>query len=396
MNPAPYDLHPPYATAPRTQDAVERHSTMTSAAVVEEDLRYIGSALEHELACLSGAHVLLTGGAGFLGYYFVQSVLHWNKQVSEPRRIRMTVYDNYARGVPRWLTDLAHDPALTVIKQDITHPLPPDMPLFRYVIHAASIASPTYYRRHPIQTMDANVNGLRALLEYFRALNDAQTPLGGFLFFSSSEIYGDPSPENIPTPEEYRGNVSCTGPRACYDEAKRYGETLCVNFARHYGLPITIARPFNNYGPGLKISDRRVIPDFARDIHAGRDIVVHSDGSPQRTFCYVADAIIGYYKVLVRGRAGEAYNIGTEAPEISMNELAARLAGIAHDLYGYRGRPVRQDSADREYLVDNPSRRCPSIAKARSELGFNPTISIDEGLRRLLIWYAENHDGEDA
>ena len=147
----------------------------------------------------------------------------------------------------------------------------------------------------------------------------------GLLYFSSSEIYGDPTPDNIPTPETYRGNVSCTGPRACYDEAKRFCETLCVNFTAQYGLPVKIARPFNNYGPGLKITDRRVLPDFARDIFAGRDIVLLSDGSPTRTFCYVADAIVGYYKVLVKGHRGESYNIGVESPEISITEVAERM-----------------------------------------------------------------------
>ncbi|MHA2316013.1 MAG: NAD-dependent epimerase/dehydratase family protein, partial [Candidatus Hermodarchaeia archaeon] len=144
----------------------------------------------------------------------------------------------------------------------------------------------------------------------------------------------------MPTPESYRGNVSCTGPRACYDESKRYGETLCVNYARQYDLPIKIARPFNNYGPGLKITDRRVLPDFARDVLAGKDIVMLSDGSPTRTFCYVADAIAGYYKILVKGRNGESYNIGVEEPEISIAELAERVVGLARDLFDYQGKVV--------------------------------------------------------
>jgi nucleoside-diphosphate-sugar epimerase len=123
-----------------------------------------------------------------------------------------------------------------------------------------------------------------------------KNPVEGFLFFSSSEIYGDPSPENIPTPETYRGLVSCTGPRACYDEAKRYGETLCVNFAQQLGIPVKVARPFNNYGPGLKISDRRVIPDFVGDIMNGQDIGRLSDGSPRRTFCYAAMPLLATTK----------------------------------------------------------------------------------------------------
>jgi nucleoside-diphosphate-sugar epimerase len=240
------------------------------------------------------------------------------------------------------------------------------------------------------------VTGLRSLLEYCRGRQGTERPVRGFLFFSSSEIYGDPPAEAIPTPETYRGNVSCTGPRACYDEAKRFGETLCVNFAQHLGLPIAIARPFNNYGPGLKITDRRVLPDFARDIMSGRDIVLLSDGSPRRTFCYIADAITGYYKVLLRGRPGEAYNIGTETPEISIAEVAESMARIARQLFGYEGRVIRGASDDPNYLIDNPDRRCPTITKARVDLGYEPRIALEEGLTRALVWYHENRQAEDA
>ena len=281
-------------------------------------------------------------------------------------------------------------------RRDITDPLPDNMPDFQYIIHAASIASPIFYRKYPIETMDANVNGLRSLLDYSRLQQQKGMPVEGFLFFSTSEIYGDPTPENIPTPETYRGNVSCTGPRACYDESKRYGEALCVNFAQQYHLPVKVARPFNNYGPGLKITDRRVLPDFARDIFSGRDIVMHSDGSPTRTFCYVADAIVGYYKILVNGKPGEAYNIGVESPEISMKALVDLLTQLARDRFGYRGRVVHRASTDANYLVDNPNRRCPVIAKARNDLGYDPRIPLEEGLLRSLIWYNENREAEES
>jgi nucleoside-diphosphate-sugar epimerase len=169
-----------------------------------------------------------------------------------------------------------------------------------------------------------------------------------------------------------------------------------VNFAHQFGIPVKVARPFNNYGPGLKISDRRVIPDFARDIMSGRDIVMHSDGSPRRTFCYAADAVTGYFKVLIKGHPGEAYNIGVEEPEISMAELADRLTTMAKQLFGYQGKVVRQGSHDVSYLVDNPNRRCPVITKARAHLGYNPGVSLDEGLERSLIWYNENREAPDA
>jgi nucleoside-diphosphate-sugar epimerase len=291
---------------------------------------------------------------------------------------------------------LKGDPNLRVLAHDITTPLPDDVGDHEYFIHAASIASPIYYRKFPIQTMDANVNGLRHVLDYSLSQRQRGKPVNGVLFYSSSEIYGDPTPDDIPTPETYRGNVSCTGPRACYDESKRYGETLCVNFAAQHDLPISVARPFNNYGPGLKIPDRRVIPDFARDVLAGRDIVMLSDGTARRTFCYITDAIAGYYKILVRGRRGEAYNVGVESPEIAMHELAAKLADLGKELFVYSGRVIRQQSDDKDYLVDNPNRRCPVITKARRELGYDPLVSLDEGLRRSLIWYSGNREAADA
>ena len=173
---------------------------------------------------------------------------------------------------------------------------------FDYVIHAAGIASPIYYRAQPLKCIDANINGLRNLLDYAVAERKAGRPLKGFLFYSSCEIYGDPAANAIPTPETYRGNVSCTGPRACYDETKRFGETLCVSMrstkacrSRSRGHSTITAR-------ASRSPTGACYPDFAKDVLAGRDIVMLSDGCPKRTFCYATDAITGYYKVLVRGR----------------------------------------------------------------------------------------------
>jgi nucleoside-diphosphate-sugar epimerase len=367
----------------------------TLQELLDNDLSHIAAALRDEFAAMEGSNLLITGGGGFLGYYLVQSVLFWNERRAK-RPIQVTVVDNYRRGVPEWLLALRGNKNLALREHDISKPLPPDLPQFHYIIHAAGIASPTYYRRFPLETMHTNVDGLHHLLDYARSRLESSNPVKGFLFYSSSEIYGDPLPGNIPTPEDYRGNVSCTGPRACYDESKRYGETLCVNFARVYGLPVTMARPFNNYGPGLKITDRRVIPDFARDVLAGHDIVMLSDGSPKRTFCYAADAITGYYKVLVRGRPGEPYNIGVEKPEVSMLELAERVTALARRLFGYGGKVVRNESPEREYLIDNPNRRCPVVEKARTELGYHPAIDLEEGLRRSLVWYSYNRSAPEA
>lgn len=344
----------------------------------EEVIARLGALSER----FAGRRILLTGAAGFLGTQFVHYFLRLNDAGVLSAPCHLVALDNYLRGLPDWLDELKHRRDLTVGQVDIVATR--DFGEHDFVIHAASIASPTFYRQFPIETMDANVSGLRNLLDH--AL---QRKPEGLLYFSTSEIYGDPDPAHIPTDENYRGHVSCTGPRACYDESKRFGETLCVNFARVHGLHVTIARPFNNYGPGLRITDRRVLPDFFRDAMAARDIVLLSDGTATRTFCYVSDALQGYLRVLLLGRAGEPYNIGTEKPEISMRDLAALVVKTV----GVNARVVTGKSPDPEYLVDNPQRRCPSIRKAAAQLQYAPQVELEDGLRRMHAYYRDYPNG---
>jgi len=357
--------------------------------IVKDDVESMMSNLNVELDSLQGCEILFTGGAGFLGYEF----LHLLAQVGiDDERIPnvITVYENFSRGRKKWLDELAKRPNINLKEHDITNPLPKNCPRFDYIIHAASIASPTYYRLKPIETIDANVNGLRHLLDYAKQRSDECKPILGMLFFSTSEIYGDPSPDAIPTNEKYRGLVSCTGPRACYDESKRLGETLCVNFSKQYNIPVKIARPFNNYGPGLNLNDRRVLPDLARNMLSDENLILLSDGLATRTFCYVSDAVTGYVKILVKGEPGESYNIGIESPEISMRKLAQYIAEIGSREFGYNGKVSYKESSDPAYLTDNPNRRCPDITKARSELNYDPKVSLEEGLLKTIIWYGDN------
>jgi UDP-glucuronate decarboxylase len=251
-----------------------------------------------------------------------------------------------------------------------------------YVIHLASVASPVFYRKYPLETLDANVWGLRKLLDYF-----CGRKLQGLLFFSSSEIYGDPAAAAIPTSEEYRGNVSCVGPRACYDEAKRFGETLGYVFAQTKKVPVRVVRPFNNYGPGMSLKDGRVPADFAKAVMTGKDIVIHSDGTPTRTFCYVADAIVGYLKALVY-KEFDYFNIGMDAPEISMRQFAGIYQEQARALLNYSGKIVFAAAPDKDFLTHNPSRRCPDISKARRLLDFSPKFDPRQGVARFLEYLA--------
>ena len=204
------------------------------------------------------------------------------------------------------------------------------------------------------------------------------------MLLSTSEIYGDPEPAHVPTPETYPGLVSSTGPRACYDESKRFAETLAVTYFRTYGTPVRIVRPFNVYGPGLRHDDGRVVPSLVDDARRGRDLVLHSDGRPRRSFCYVTDFIVSLLRVIARGVDGEAYNVGDDREEISMRELADRIRAVTKA----PGRVVVRASTDPDYLTDNPQRRCPDLTKLRALGGSMPCVSLEEGLARYVRWLA--------
>ena len=285
---------------------------------LEEDWQRVDHALAEQTARLRGKRILVTGAAGFLGFNFLHYFSHLNSDGSGSPPVRVVAADNYIRGQPSWMAGLLQmDPNITATRCDITQPWPETSFDCDFIIHAASIASPTFYRKYPLQTLDANVLGIRHMLELGR-----KHDIESILYFSSSEIYGDPPPDEIPTTENYRGNVSCVGPRACYDESKRLGETLCYLYSREFNVPVKIVRPFNNYGPGLRLDDGRVLSDFCRDILSGRDIAVKSDGLASRTFCYASDALTGYLLMLLSPHNGQPINIGADAPEINMRETA--------------------------------------------------------------------------
>jgi UDP-glucuronate decarboxylase len=344
--------------------------------ILTEDLEYIYNGLSNtEIEKFDGSTVLITGCAGFLGYYFLKFLTECSELLNIKKIIGL---DNFMLGRPGWVNNLGKKENVIIrefdiIKDDIKGYEDAD-----FVIHMASIASPIFYRKYPIQTLDANIWGLRKLFDFYQ-----DKDIKGLLFFSSSEIYGDPNTENIPTDENYRGNVSVVGPRACYDESKRFGETMCYLYAKEYNFPVSVARPFNNYGPGMNLNDKRVPADFAKAIIDNKDIVMFSDGTPTRTFCYIADAITGYLKILLHGKY-DFFNIGIDTPEISMKELADIYTAAGRELFGYKGETKFQTSSDKEYLIDNPNRRCPIIDKAKNILSYNPSIYVNDGVERFL------------
>lgn len=336
---------------------------------------------------LNGSSVIVTGAGGFLGYYISKYFVEYRNQLGLDQ---VVLLDPSSANKDHWLGQYSEIENVHVLSSkvedfNIAELLGEQKQL--HIVHAASIASPTFYRQFPITTIDANIWGLRSLLEQCKNLN-----IKGFLFFSSSEIYGDPSPDSIPTNEEYRGNVSCIGPRACYDESKRFGETISWVFNDEFDTPITIARPFNNYGPGMSPLDRRLPADLASKVLENVDIELYSTGSPTRTFCYVTDAVVGYLKCLVHGKF-DYFNIGNDKPELSVSDFADIFKTAAQEILDYSGDVVFASTEDSAYLTHNPQRRCPDLTKAKSILDYETTVPVEVGVARyleFLKWEREN------
>jgi UDP-glucuronate decarboxylase len=347
-----------------------------SKGIIQEDIENVIATNRHLMHKFDGEGVLITGGAGFLGSYFVDLLAQWNEtEAITPCQIYCL--DTFITGTPKRLAHLEGKEYFHPIARSVVDPLP--YLKVNYILHFASIASPIFYRQHPIETIDANVSGVRNLLEYA-----ATNKIKSMLSMSTSETYGSPPSEMIPTSEDYHGNVSFTGPRACYDESKRLGETLCVNFFREKGVPVKIARPFNVYGPGLRMDDKRIIPDLFSGAFFKKEIIMYSDGTPTRSFCYVSDALDAFVKILLSDYNGEPFNVGNDREEISMRQLAEEVIRLFDGV-----KLTFSKSNDKDYLTDNPQRRCPDLSKIKRLTGYQPKVALRDGLARLKRWYEE-------
>jgi UDP-glucuronate decarboxylase len=350
--------------------------TAMSKNIVEEDIVSIANGLAKEYKKLEGRTIFISGGGGFLGKYLVGTLCYLNDhKLKKPCRVISV--DNYITGKHHPHFNYKGRNDVLEVWGDITQPLPIREPV-HYILHAAGLASPVYYKKFPLETIDTAVAGVRHLLEYAKRNKDT---VEGFLTFSSSEIYGDPDPKFVPTPETYHGIVSSVGPRACYDESKRLGETISTVYYEQFDVPAKIVRPFNVFGPGMSYDDRRVLPMFAYKALNKEPIPVHGDGHQTRTFCYIVDATVGFFKVLLSGKPGHAYNIGNDANEISMKNLAELFAKIEGNGATFELIPYPPS-----YPAGEPQRRCPDLTKAKTELSYKPTTSLHDGIARFLVW----------
>lgn len=308
---------------------------------------------------LGDAHVIVTGGAGFIGHHLCHELLKAGA--------RLTVLDNFASGDRANLRQLMGD-HLRLIEHDVTQPWPIDDPVDA-VVHLASLASPVYYMDLPIETLRVGSEGTLRALEY------ARRHRARFIVSSTSEVYGDPLIH--PQVETYWGNVNPIGVRAVYDEGKRFTEAATVAYAREYGLSTGIARLFNTYGPGMRLDDGRAIPTMACQALEGTPISVSGDGSQTRSFCYVSDTVAGLIALLTSDVAGPV-NLGNPQ-EITLLELAQRLRQLTGEVSDISFVPRPHD---------DPSVRKPCIDAAQRLLGWAPVVALEEGLRRTVESFA--------
>lgn len=346
--------------------------------IIEDDMKEL-TARDLPWERFSGKTVLVSGAYGSIPAYMIEALLHLNKHRPDLDIKVLAAGRNPEKFRERFSHDIARSD-LQFIAQDIAVPLHITGAV-DYIIHGASWASPKYYGQYPVEVMAPNVLGTHHLLQLAHEKNVA-----GFLFMSSAEIYGAPPSSEIPVRETYTGNVDPTALRSCYAESKRIGETMCVSWHHEFGVPAKIARIFHTYGPGMALDDGRVFADFVADIVAGRDIVMRSDGSAIRAYCYLADAADGLFRILLQGDPAVAYNMGNDDAECSVSELAQTLL----DAFPERGLKLRYAQAQGGgYLKSQVPRTCPDTTRLRG-LGWSPRYSIREGFTRMVQSYGDD------
>lgn len=321
--------------------------------------------MERDVMTIMKKHILVTGGAGFLGSHLCEKLLQEGAMV--------TCVDNLVTGSRAQIAGISASRQFRIIHHDITTPLDPDVlqwdPIDE-IYNLACPASPVQYQKNPVHTLKTSVYGAVNMLDLARQFNST------VLQTSTSEVYGDP--EIHPQHESYHGNVNPLGTRSCYEEGKRAAETLFMDYYRQYGLRIKIARLFNVYGPRMQMNDGRVIPNFILQALGNQPITLYGDGRQTRSFCYIDDTLRGLLSLMQSdsGFIGPV-NIGN-THEISMVELAETIIDLTGSASTLSFKPKPED---------DPARRRPDISLARSVLDWEPVFTLREGLIRTIAYF---------
>ena len=310
---------------------------------------------------IAGKTAVVTGGAGFVGSHLCEKLLG--------QGCRVICVDNFITGAERNIAHLLGRSDFELRRHDISQPYYIDGPV-DFILHFASPASPIDYLELPIQTLKVGSLGTHNTLGLARAKG------ARILLASTSEVYGDPLVH--PQPESYWGNVNPVGPRGVYDEAKRFSEAMVMAYHRYHGVETRIVRIFNTYGPRMRLRDGRVVPAFVAQALSGQPMTVFGDGSQTRSFCYVDDLVEGIYRLLLSDRV-EPTNVGNphEMTILQFAEEIRRITGSASEIE-YRPLPV-----------DDPKTRQPDITIARQVLGWEPQVSLQQGLERTIAYFQD-------
>ena len=303
--------------------------------------------------------ILITGGAGFIGSHLCKKLLEEGHEI--------LCLDNFSTGTKANILELTSNPYFEVIRHDVTIPMHFEVD---EIYNLACPASPVHYQHDPVQTIKTSIMGAINVLDLAKRLNIR------VLQASTSEVYGDPSVH--PQTEDYWGNVNPIGIRSCYDEGKRCAETLFFDYHRQYGTDIKVIRIFNTYGPNMHPNDGRVVSNFIVQALKGEDLTIYGDGSQSRSFCYVDDLVDGIIKMMnaEKGFIGPV-NLGNPI-EITIMELAEKILALTGSKSKLTFKPLPED---------DPKQRCPDISLAKSKLGWEPQVKLEEGLVKTIEYF---------
>lgn len=347
---------------------------------IDEIIQAVGGGYFQPLA---GTDMLITGPQGLLGGYIVDTIARLNETVLRNSPCRVIGLSRSPVTTTSRLGHLLNKEHFTFHQHEVSRAYPfndgfsPD-----FIIHAAGRSAPSIFTLDPIGTIDVNVSALRWLLDMA-----AQRKTQSFSFFSSSEVYGNPPPQWIPTPETYHGNSDSLGARGAYTEAKRCGEAMCLAFHITHAVPVKILRPALIYGPGLPVDDKRVISDFINQGVKGQSIQLRDDGLARRCYCYIKDAMIVFWKAFLSDRNGEVFNIGgIPTMETTIKDLAILVQSIC-------GMEAEPRGGTLPSLAGSPDRVCVDMEKVRKTFGYLPETPLADGLRATIAWVKERSRG---